>query len=1071
VVTCGACGEQSSKDAKFCSSCGAPIPAGALAAPEVRKTVTVVFSDVIGSTSIGERLDPEALRALMTRYYDEMKHVLERHGGVVRELIGDAVMAVFGAPVAHEDDALRAVRAAAEMSERLASLNDELERDWDVRLSARTGVNTGGVVAEGPGADQPLVLGDAINVAARFEQAAEPGEILLGEATYRLVRDSVEVEAVAPLALKGKSELVPAWRLLSLLQAPAETERRLDAPLIGRRRELGLLHDAFERTVRDRTCELVTVLGPAGVGKSRLTREFLAAAGENATVCRGRCLPYGDGITFWPIAEVVRAIADIGEGDAPHVGREKVAALLRGNEDADLIAERVAAAIGLTDRGAELQEIFWAIRKLCESLAREQPLICVFDDIHWAEAAFLDLVEHLAGWTADVPLLLLCIARPELLDSRPSWAAGGTRMSSVQLVSLSENESEHLITSLLGHGTVPQEVLRRVGGAAEGNPLFVQELLRMLVDDGLLESRNGDWRVTRDLASLPLPPSIEALLAARLDRLDPGERGVIQRASVVGKVFWWGAVAALSPETVRSDVGRYLRTLVRKELISPDPTSFAGEDGFRFGHILVRDAAYQSIPKAGRAELHERFAHWLEERTGERSGEYEEIVGFHLEQAVQARMGLGPVEEPSRRLAARAAERLRAAGLRASARGDMPAAANLLSRASALLAQDDPVRLNLLPDLGNALFNCGELADAESVLDEALEQARLAGDRRVEAHALINRASLREAVGESTIEEAALAMEQGVTLFQQVGDDGGLARAFGNLGESLFHRGRLSEAAETFERARRHARRANDERLEASQLAARTTALVHGLTPLQEAVAETERSLEWARTRRDRRLEAKAAHNLAVGYAMRGRFDRARSLAAEGDAVLKDLGLAVAAAAGPAEVWGILETLAGAPASAERALRLGYDALESMGVQANLATLAAMLAHALAAQGRDEDAERFAARSEAAAATDDVNSQVLWRSARAKLLAARGESAPAERLARNATELAAQTDFVILQADALLDLGEVLRLADRPADAAAAVQSSLQLHERKGNLVSAKRARELLDRLSEKAAG
>jgi predicted ATPase len=370
-------------------------------------------------------------------------------------------------------------------------------------LITRTGVNTGEVVAEGPNGSQTLVLGDSVNVAARLEQAAEPGQILLGEATYRLVRDAVRVEAVPPLTLKGKSMTVPAWRLLSVAPLPHAPARRLDAPLVGREHELARLHEAFERTVADRACELVTVLGPAGVGKSRLTEEFLALLGESATVLSGRCLPYGEGITFWPVAELVRGAAGISEADPPEAAQARIAALLGGNEDAGAIAERVAAAIGLGDQSGQLQEIYWAIRKLLEGLARERPVVCVFDDIHWAEPALLDLVEHLAGWTSDVSLLLVCLARSELLDSRPTWAAGGRGGTSIHLDSLDEDESRHLIASVLGPGTLGDDIVARVGAAAEGNPLFVEELLRMLVDDGLLEQRNGGWRATRDLSDPP----------------------------------------------------------------------------------------------------------------------------------------------------------------------------------------------------------------------------------------------------------------------------------------------------------------------------------------------------------------------------------------------------------------------------------------------------------------------------------------------------------------------------------------------------------------------------------------
>jgi class 3 adenylate cyclase len=561
MVTCSRCGQENPDGFAFCGSCGAPLAEEQ--AREVRKTVTIVFSDVSGSTSLGEQLDPESLRRVMGRYFDEMRAVVERHEGTVEKFIGDAVMAVFGIPVVHEDDALRAVRAAMEMRERLSALNEELERDWGVTIAVRTGVNTGEVVAGDASGGQRFATGDAVNVAKRFEEAAPPGEILLGEPTYRLVRDAIEVEPVADLELKGKGELVSAYLLRSIEPEAAGRARRLDSPMVGRERERSLLEQAYERAVGDSACHLFTVLGVAGVGKSRLIEEFLAGLGESATIARGRCLPYGEGITFWPVLEVVRMLH--GE-DAVST----IADRLAGDENAELIATRVAAAVGLAERPGLSDETAWAVRKLLENHARERPLVLVFDDVHWGEPTFLDLVEHIADLSRDAPILLVCVARPELLDAQPGWAGGKFNATSVLLEPLNDEDSAELIDNLLGRVKLDTEVRTRVTEAAEGNPLFVEEMLGMLIDDGLLERRNGNWVATGDLGSISVPPTIQALLSSRLDRLDPVERAVVEHASVEGKVFHRGAVMELVPAEIRGDVGSHLQTLVRKELLRPD---------------------------------------------------------------------------------------------------------------------------------------------------------------------------------------------------------------------------------------------------------------------------------------------------------------------------------------------------------------------------------------------------------------------------------------------------------------------------------------------------------------------
>ncbi|MDQ4081364.1 MAG: AAA family ATPase, partial [Actinomycetota bacterium] len=646
-MVCRECGEEAPARARFCPACGAPLRADTSTRSAVRKTVTALFCDVVGSTELGEQLDPEQMRRVMSRYFDEMRAAIEHHGGTVEKFIGDAVMGIFGVPTVHEDDALRAVKAAVEMRERLQRLNGELARERGVRIDARIGLNTGEVVAGDSSGDEHLVTGDIVNVAKRLEQVASPDEILIGDLTRRLVQDAVELEPSGERELKGKRERVSAWRVVAVSEHAAPFARRLDAPLVGRAFELAELRHAYERAAAERHCRLVTVLGPAGIGKSRLARELCSVVEDEATVLTGRCLPYGEGITFWPLVEIVRQA----EEGTP------VEAVLAGADDAETIGERLRAAIGLRATEAGGQETFWAVRRYLEALARDRPLVVRLEDIHWAEPTFLELIEYLVGWSRDAPILLLCLARPELLETYPAWAAPNPRASVVMLDALSPADSETLLDVLPGGDALADATRARIAETAEGNPLFVEQMVAMA-------------REAVDTASIP--PTIHALVAARLDLLPAEQRTVAERASVVGREFTLAAVGDLCPPELRAAINSHLLALVRKGLIRPQ-RSVAADDAFRFQHVLIRDAAYERMSKELRAELHERFARWLEQRARERP-ELDELVGYHLEQAFRYRERLGPVDEHARQLAVRAGEVLGAAGRRAFARDDIPAA-------------------------------------------------------------------------------------------------------------------------------------------------------------------------------------------------------------------------------------------------------------------------------------------------------------------------------------------------------------------------------------------------------------
>ena len=661
MLTCPNCGRESPEDFAFCPACSTPLSPVA-PAREVRKTVSIVFCDVTGSTALGEQLDPESMRDVQSRYFDTMRAAIERHGGTVEKYIGDAVMAVFGIPVLHEDDALRAARAAADMREALAALNKELERDRGVTIQVRIGVNTGEVVAGDPGGGNAFVTGDAVNVAARLEQHAEPGQVLLGETTYRLLRDAVDADPVEPLELKGKAERVPAWSLTGVREVTSPVPRRLGSPMVGRERPLAQLRQAFDAAEGDDACQLFTLLGSAGVGKSRLVEEFLSTIGGGAEMLRGRCLPYGEGITYFPVVEAIKQAAGLADFDLPDVVESKVCSVLDGDEHQQLVCRHVSQLMGVAESAAG-EDTFWAIRRFFEASARERPLVLVFDDIHWGEPTFLDLVEHIADWSRGSPILLLCMARSDLLDVRPSWGGGKLNAATVSLEPLTDDQSAGLIANLLGTAELPAGVAERIVQTAEGNPLFVEEMLAMLVDDGLIVRDDDRWIAVGDLSAVTVPPSIHALLDSRLDRLTPEEREVLEAAAVVGKEFFVGAVRELVPQDRRVRVPSDLLSLVRKELIRSERTTLPGEDAFRFRHLLVRDSAYEAIPKAQRAELHERFADWLERVAGVAVAEQEEILAYHLEQAHAYRLELGPADERSDAIGARAAERLASADL------------------------------------------------------------------------------------------------------------------------------------------------------------------------------------------------------------------------------------------------------------------------------------------------------------------------------------------------------------------------------------------------------------------------
>ena len=998
-------------------------------AAQVRKTVTIVFADLAGSTSVGERLDPEALRDLQTRYFEAMRRALERHGGTVEKYIGDAVMAVFGIPVLHEDDALRAVRAAVEMRDAMAGLNRELERDLGVGLELRVGINTG-EVAGADGADgHGFVTGDAVNTAARLQSEAPPGGIVVGAQTRRLVEGAARLRPHGPVTVKGKRRPLRVWQVERIVDAGGRFTRGSAVPLVGRRAELRMLGTRFRRAAERERCVLVTAVGPAGIGKSRLLREFAARIEPDATVVVGRCLPYGEGITYWPLIEIVNELA--GETGVP-----AIEGLLAGDSQPEAVAARVAAAAGRSSASATESDVQWAVRRLFEAMARRRPLVVVFDDIHWAEPAMLDLIEHVAG-NASGPILIACLARGDLLERRPKWAAAGGRGSIIRLEPLSDTDSARLLGRLAARRRAKvrrEEVMY----AAEGNPLFLEQLVAMRADD----------------PGVRTPPTIQALLAARIDALPERDRRVIEAAAIEGRGFHRGAVRALVDQ--RRSVDAALSALVDRELIRPDRSELPGETGYRFTHILVRDAAYDLLPKRRRAQLHVAYADWLRGRA-ERGSAADEIVGYHLEQAYEYRSQLGRAgDDRHRDLATQASAHLSDAGRRALSTGDRGGASNLLERAVALRPRSDPERPALLIDLGGVYREQGRFRESESVLREARSLAVDAGDPALEARAQVARLASRLQVDPDAV--ARLMRRQGDGLERALaaaGDHGGLAQLWHVRALLWWIKCQSGEAERAWRRAADEALQAGDERSLADAVGWEATSTAVGPTPVEAAIVRCTEIR--AILKQDPWAEALALQPLASLHAMRGEFHAAFALLDESAVTLAGFGPTVDAAVSHPEVF--VAVLAGDLDRAERHLRAGRRLLEQMGERAVLASTEGYLAQVALLSGRVAEADRLARKCASLATDDDAWAQTVWRQTRARVMAERGQAGRAVEHARQAVDIAMTTDHLNTQGDALLDMAFVLEIVGSTGESADALTRAAEIYEAKGNTVRAREAR------------
>jgi DNA-binding SARP family transcriptional activator len=983
---------------------------------EERRTVSVVVCDVVDSTTLAERLDPERYRSTLERFVVACTEAFERHGGTVAEVSRDTVVGAFGLDQAHEDDALRALRATAELPAAVAPLG----------LEVRIGVATGELAV---GGRSGALAGHAVNVAFGLRRAAAPGEIVFDEETQARCPDAVSARTVR-LRVKGKAEPVAAYRLIRLLAGAPTFHRRFDTPLVGRERELADLRHAFDRAVDRRSVAVVTVLGAPGIGKTRLAREFAASLGDAAEVLVGHCLQYGVGVTYWPLREVVlEALRDSQADD-----------VLAGDQDAASVRLALERTLGLAEGETSKQETFWAVRRLLESLADRRPLVVIVEDVQWAEDAFLELLEYVVDFVRDAPILLFCLARPEFGEERPHWLGRKPNSSSLLLEPLSDRESRGLVDHLAGEAD--PDLRARVTEAADGNPLFAEQLLAYALEhDGEIDT----------------PPTLQALLAARIDSLSPGELEVAQAASVVGAEFSPAAVEELL-STEHGALLQPLAALVRRDLLRPSAT-VRGEDSFRFGHVLVRDAAYAAIPKRMRAEHHQRFAAWL----ASTEDAQDEIVGYHLERAHELLVEIGSGDDETLDLGSRAAETLGLAGGRAYRRGDFVGAASLFARALALISDDDRRRPELLIGYGKTLVWVTRVPEAHDAFGDAVACARRLGEPRVGTRASLQLLTTRMAGEEFDPDEAERQAREAVSVFEVAGDHLGAYEAWLVVHSALYYRGQWGDALEAVQHAIPHGRICNaiEARVESRPMFLH----LHGPSPSSLGLACAEELL--ARADLDAASRADALAYSGVLLAMRGDPDRGRELVASSMRLWLEAGTIATAWLGELSC---VEMLSGNWEAAARSLRDQCATLDQPGRGHVFATYAAMLATTLYELGEDDEALEWAAQSAASSPSFDDATQAEWRAARAKVLARAGSTDDAVALAREAVELVDRTDALWMRANTHLDLGRVLASAGHRDEAAQAIEDALRDYQSKEHLVGLARARGLLERRAVKAS-
>jgi class 3 adenylate cyclase/tetratricopeptide (TPR) repeat protein len=959
-----------------------------------RKLATVLFADLVGSTQLLDGQDPEITRRRVTSFFDGVQRCIETHGGTVEKFAGDAVMAAFGIPIAHEDDADRAVRAG------LGILDHVLE----LGLEARVGIEAGEVVVDE--ADSTFATGEAVNVAARLQQAAAPGEILMGESAHRLTVGRIEAESAGPLELRGFRNPIAAYRAIAVRDG--QPHAKVSAPFVGRLSELDLLENTLARTIRDRRPHVFTVYGEPGVGKSRLIREFLAGV-EGTTILSGRALPYGEGVTYWPLAEMVKSAAGITDDDPMETAKQKLIECC-GDE---AIAELLGLASGVMEavegeRGAP--EIAWAAREFADELADVQPLIMVFEDIHWAEEPLLELIDHLAQWVRERALLILCLARPELLDVRPGWGGGRVRSTAIELEPLGRDDSEALADALLEEHQVSGNIRARLLDKAEGNPLFVEETVRMLLEQG---ADGGDR----------IPDSLQAMIGARIDRLPAGAKIVLQRGSVIGRTFWAGAIDHLSPEYDADELEDLLDDLLLRDLVTREERStIGGEAAYRFKHVLIREVAYGGLSKSGRAEYHTRFAEWLREKADK---EVIEIRAYHLDQAclLYAELDGHPPEE----LARTAAKALASAGKRALALESNLSARKLLLRSVEL---ESTLGRRFLA--ARAAWQLGDLPVVRDEMTVLVAEAAAEGDRAIQSRALTALSEVAASLDGELVRAAELADEALAVV--EADDHDGRFRALDRRARVARWAGREAEAEEYLQQALEAARAAARKDHEA-RAALQLAGIYVSRMEEDKAAPLIDRALALAEESGSIVARASAAQSKGGLHRERRQYEEAEGW------LTKALDLYRETASVPEIAWTSRQLAqvaweTGNPAKAEKLFRESIRLLAPMKERGTLCESQRLLAQLLLAEGRIDEAEKFALAARETVSAEDVTSRATTRVALAQVRAAQGRYEEADTLFAEAAEIIGSSEHCRILLDVLPPYADFLRGLERDAEAA-----------------------------------
>ncbi len=1002
---CPTCGAENPPGNRFCGTCGTslagPAPAGSL---EERKVVTVLFADLTASTEMASRLDPEDLRAVLHPYFDAMADEVDRFGGTVEKFIGDAVVAVFGAPIAHEDDPERAVRCALAMHDRLGELNEDLADRAGGDLVMRIGVNTGDVIAHSN--EEGIVTGEAVNIAARFQALADPGSVVVGERTHRDTRGGFAFTDLGEVMVKGIDRPLRVWRVDGGT-APRSAPGALETPFVGRESETELLRLLFERTVRERRPNLITIVGPPGIGKSRLADEVARsfAAGDAARVVRGRCLPYGDGLTYWPLAEILKADAGILDSDPPQAILEKARLRLDPRfpgEEGLGITGVLLSSIGVevpsdplagTDPDAARRVIARAWQRYLESMADGGPLIALIEDIHWADPNLLELIESVVG-RASAPALVLCMARPDVYERRPSWGGGLSNATTISLAPLSAGDGAELLQHLLDDAG-PAEVVEAILSRSEGNPFFAGELLRMMIEDGTLSRHDGRWGLVRELPSA-LPDTVQGVIASRLDLLPTGEKRALQDASVVGRVFWKAALERLGV----GDVTVALEGLITKGLVHErEESTIGGESELIFNHILTRDVAYAGIPRVRRTEAHKIVGGWIEEGTRGRDEEFAELLAYHFELAGDpgrtARYALLAGNRHLRVFAAEQAIEWYERALDAAAEDDADlrsridlargGALELVGRfAEALAAYEQAgaaageaanaeLEARALAAQAHDLWLLDRYDDGQRLLPAALDRARAAGLADVEARLLYTAGTIRFGRGEFA--EALPLHRQALDVAEASGDLEGQALAHHGLCETRFFTWPIERALEHGLTADRMLRELGQRSMVAHNAYMVSWALGF-LGRRDEAMATVESSVQTSHEIGNRREEAFALFNLAELFLSGGRLEEAWRAGDRGRELCRELGIP------RAEIIGcsVLNDVAAEAHDVERIVGNASAALalsDELGSAFQRGNVLAYAGWAALVAGDDAEAERLFA----GARSSEGALEVAWSSA------------------------------------------------------------------------------------------